>query len=131
MISGLLQRVKLTTLVVGAAGSLGLLLREGRNTPGVLLVLFVGWVMSPFLVLAWANIVSTRWSMLTQALLYLVTLSVTLGSLACYGHVIRPPAGSARGFVWVAVPPASLLLIGIVPIALSIVRRRARQEKPE
>jgi hypothetical protein len=112
-----LRSVALIAVVAGGAGSVGLMLREGRRTPRFLLVLFVIWVLSPFVALAWANLISKRWSALTRATLYGMTLIVTLGSLAIYGHLVMPPAGSARAFVFVAVPPASCLLLAIVPIA--------------
>ncbi|MEK6410571.1 MAG: hypothetical protein AABN34_26905 [Acidobacteriota bacterium] len=121
---GLLRALALIAVVAGAGGSLGLMLRAGRSTPRVLLVLFVIWVLSPFVVLAWANMVSKRWSVLTQATLYCVTLVITLGSLAIYGGVVLPPAGSPNAFVFVVVPPGSWLLMSIVvPIAAFISRR--------
>jgi hypothetical protein len=126
----LLRAVALVAVVAGAMGSVGLMLRAGRHTPRLLLVFFVFWVLSPFMALAWANMVSKRWSVLTRAMLHCVTLVITLGSLAFYGGVVLPPAGSARAFVFVAVPPASWLLIAIVvPIAVLISRRRKRRSK--
>jgi hypothetical protein len=111
-------------VVAGAVGSVGLLLRAGRRTPRLLLVLFVIWILSPFVALAWANMVSKRWSVFTRATLDCVTLVLTLGSLAIYGGLVSPPAGSPRTFVFVAVPPASWLLLTIVvPLAALISRR--------
>jgi hypothetical protein len=120
---GLLRAVALVAVVAGGMGSLGLMLRAGRRTPRFLLVLFFFWVLSPFAALAWANMTSTRWSIVTRATLYCVTLVVTLGSLAVYGHLVRPPAGSPGAFVFVAVPPASWLLMTVVPISAFILRR--------
>ena len=74
-----LRAVALLAVVAGAGSSLGLMLRAGRRTPRFLLVLFVFWVLSPFVALAWANMVSTRWSAVTRMTLYCVTLVVTLG----------------------------------------------------
>ena len=125
---GLLRAVALIAVVTGAVGSVGLMLRAGRNTPRLLLVLFVIWVLSPFVALAWANMVSRLWSVLTRATLYCVTLVITLGSLAIYGDVVLPPAGSPRAFVFVVVPPGSWLLMAIVvPIAALISRRRSHR----
>ncbi|MEK6284282.1 MAG: hypothetical protein AABO57_00910 [Acidobacteriota bacterium] len=125
---GPLRAVALIAVVAGAGGSLGLMLRAGRSTPRLLLVLFVIWVLSPFVALAWANIVSKRWSVLTRATLYCVTLVITLGSLAIYGGVVLPPAGSPHAFVFVVVPPGSWLLMAIVvPIAAFISRRRSHR----
>jgi hypothetical protein len=124
---GLQRTLALIAVVVGAVGSLALMLRAGRSTPRLLLVCFAVWVLSPFVALAWANMVSKRWPVLTRVTLYCVTLVVTLGALAFYGGVILPPAGSARAFVFVAVPPASWLLIAIVPIAALISRKLSRR----
>jgi hypothetical protein len=126
---GLLRVVALIAVVAGAVGSVGLTLRAGRSTPRLLLVVFVIWVLSPFVALAWANMVSKRWSVLTRATLYCVTLVITLGSLVIYGElvVLRPP-GSANAFLFVVVPPGSWLLMAIVvPIAAFISRRRSHR----
>jgi hypothetical protein len=123
---GLLRAVALIALVAGAGGSVGLTLRAGRTTPGLLLLLFVVWVLSPFVALAWANMVSQRWPVLTRATIHCVTLVIALGSLAIYGDLALPPTGSARAFVFVVVPPGSWLLMAIVvPIAAVISRRRS------
>ena len=123
-----LRGVARIAVVVGAVGSVGLMLRAGRNTPRLLLVLFVIWVLSPFGALAWANTVSQRWSALTRATLYCVTLVVTLGSLAMYGGLIKRPAGTANAFMFVAVPPASWALIAIaVALAALLSRRRSHR----
>ena len=124
---GLLRGVALVAVVAGAVGSVGLMLRAG-HPPLFLRVLFVIWVLSPFVALAWANIVSKRWPVLTRATLCCVTLVITLGSLAIYGGVILPPAGSPRAFVFVAVPPASwLLMVIVVSTAALISGRLSRQ----
>jgi hypothetical protein len=123
---GVLRAVAWIAVVAGAGGSVGLMLRAGHHTPRLLLILFVIWVLSPFVALAWANVVSKRWSVPTRAALYCVTLVLTLVSLAIYGGLVSPPAGSARAFVFVAVPPASWLLMAIVvPLAALISRRRS------
>ena len=125
---GLLRAVARIAVVAGAVGSVGLTLRAGRSTPRFLLVLFVIWVLSPFVALAWANMVSKRWPLLTRATLYCVTLVITLGSLAIYGNVVLPPKGSPRAFVFVIVPPGSWLLMAtVVPIAALMSRRRSHR----
>lgn len=126
---GVLRTVALIAVVAGAAGSVGLLLSAGRRTPLFLLVLFVGWVLSPFVALGWAHTRSKRWSALTRATLYWVTLALALGSLAVYywDPVLRP-AGSARAALFVIVAPASWLLIAIaLSMAAWISRRRSRR----
>ena len=54
---GRLCAAALIAVVVGAAGSVGLLLRAGQRTPRLLLVLMTIWVLSPFIALVWANVV--------------------------------------------------------------------------
>jgi hypothetical protein len=123
---GFLRAVAQIAMVAAAVGSLGLMLRAGRRTPRLLLVVFVFWVLSPFVALAWANMAAKRWSVPTRATFYCVTLVVALGSLALYGGLVAMPQGSAPAFVFVAVPPASWLLTAIVvPIAALLSRRRS------
>lgn len=124
----LLRSVALFVVVGGALGSLAFMLRAGRNTPRLLLVLFVIWILSPYALLAWANRASISWSTLTQGALYGMTLVITLISLAYYGGVLQPPAGSAAAFEFVAIPGASWAALAIVvPIAAWIARRRSRR----
>lgn len=124
----LLRIVAQFAVVAGAVGSLGFMLRAGRRTPRFLLVLFVIWVLSPFAALAWANIASRRWSILPRATVYCVTLVLTLGSLAIYGGLVVPPAGSPAAVVFVLVPPVSwVLLATVVPIAALISLRLSQR----
>jgi len=112
-------------VMAGAVGSLALMLRAGRRTPPFLLLIFVFWVLSPFVALAAADRVSTRWSVLTRATLYCAALVIAVSSLAIYGGLVSPPAGSPAAFIYVAVPPASWLLIAVaVSIAAFASRRR-------
>ncbi len=120
---GLLRAAALIAVLAGAAGSVGLMLHAGHriNSPGILRVLFALWVLSPFVVLVLANVVSKRWSLLTRATLYSLMLVLTLGSLAIYGDVALGPPRAKTAFAFVVVPPASWLLIAIlVPIAALI-----------
>ena len=125
---GLLHAAGLIAVLVGAVGSVGLMLHAGRNNPSrLLLVLFVLWVLSPFIVLVLANMVSKRWSVLTRATLSTVMMVLAVGSLAIYGDVALGPPRPKPAFVFVVVPPASWLLIGIVlPIVALVSRRPSR-----
>ena len=115
----------LIAAVIGAAGSAGLFLNASRTTPPLLRILLGAWILAPFIALAWANLVSGRWSVLARYSLYCVTLIVALGSLMFYDGLILGPTGSARGFVFVAVPGGSWLLAAImVSIAAMVSRRR-------
>ena len=118
----------LIALLLGAAGSLGLMFHVGRrNRSELLLVLFVVWVLSPFVVLAWADVVSKRWAVLTRATLYGVMLTLTLGSLTIYGRVAFGPPRPQPASAFLVVPPVSWLLTAIaLGIAARISRKHAR-----
>jgi len=110
-----LQTVALIALVVGTIGSLAIMFREGQDTPRFLLILFTIWVFAPFAALFWANIFSKRWSVVTRAALYCVMLIVAIGSLAIYSEWIDVrPSGSANAFLFVAVPPVSLVFSTVI-----------------
>src|ERR1043166_2448621 len=101
------------------------MLRAGRRTPRFLLVLFVFWVLSPFVVLAWANVAGKRWSVTTRTAIYWLTLAIALASLTIYAVVVLPPPGSPRAPVFVALPPLSWLLPAIgTPLAPLVSRPR-------
>jgi ABC-type transport system involved in multi-copper enzyme maturation permease subunit len=122
----LLRAAARIAMLIGAAGSLGFMLRAGTRTPRFLLVLFVIWVLSPFIALAWATTAALGWSALTRTTLYLVTLIVALGSLLVYALDAVGPPRAKPAFVYVVVPPASWLLLAIVvPLAAFVSRRRA------
>ena len=116
---GLLSLGSLLAALAGAAGSVGLMLRVGhRNHSQTLLTLFTIWVLSPFVALVWAHVVSKRWSVPTRATVYSLMLILTPVSLAVYEDVAfgTPRAQAAAAFL--IVPLASWLLIALVlPIA--------------
>ena len=90
------------------------MIRAGQRPPPVVVAGFVVWVLAPFVAFLFADRVSTHWPVATQVTLYWTMLLVTLGSLAVYvddamGH--RMPAAA---FVYVMVPPVSLLLSALV-----------------
>ena len=77
-----IRRLALIAVVVGAAGSVALMLRVGQRAPAFLLFLFAGWVLSPFVALAFAHGASRRWSVVEGRMLTCVMLIVSLASLA-------------------------------------------------
>ena len=102
-------------IAVGAAGSVGLMLYAGRHNPSRLLILmFVIWVLSPFVLLALASIVSKRWSDVTRATLYVVTLVLTFSTLAIYAQRVFGPPRPQAAFMFIVLPPVSWVLTAIV-----------------
>ena len=126
----LLRQAALIAVVVGAAGSVGLMIRAGRGSPQRFLLVLIGiWVISPFIVLVLATLVSRRWSVLTRAALYSVMLVITMGSLAAYGYDAVRPRKSQPAAMFVAVPPVAWLLIAtVVPLAALTSRRRGHRK---
>ena len=127
---GLLRASAHIAVPVGAVGSLGLMLWAGRrNDSRILLVLFALWVLSPFMALVLANVVSKRWSVFSRAMLHSVMLVLTLVSLAIYGDVALGPPRAKPAFVFIVVPPASWLLIAIVGAVAALISGRLFQAR--
>jgi len=122
----LLRAIALIAVVAGAVTSLGITLYKGRNNPSALLmILFAGWVLSPFLALLVANVLSQRWSVPTRVTLYILMLIITLGSLLGYGGAFSSPE-TKNAFVFLVAPLISwILIVTVIPIATSLARRRS------
>lgn len=112
-------------VVAAAAGSVGLMLRVGTRNgspiPVILLVLFTGWVLSPFAALLLAGRVSKRWPVHIQNTLHRLMLIVALVSLIVYGYVAWSPPRPKPASVFLLVPLGSWLLLTLAAVAL---RRR-------
>ena len=93
------------------------------------MILFTLWVVSPFVAGALADRISKPWSATTRATLHGAMLALSLGSLAIYA---ADASGAIRGkaaFVFLVVPPASLLLAAAaVAIAALMSARPARRD---
>ncbi len=79
---------------------------------------------APFALLAMAAILSTRWPRTLRVTLFVVTLLVTAASIAIYfddniAHRTAKPA-----FVYVAVPPASVIVSAIVLAIAAVIAKR-------
>ncbi|MDP9099590.1 MAG: hypothetical protein M3N48_11460 [Verrucomicrobiota bacterium] len=117
---GALTGLRLTAviaLVIGAAGSLGLWIHAARHPPPLLVVLFVAWVLSPYVVLGIGQVVAKRWAPGTRAALYWVTLLVAVASMGIYADDAVAHRTAHPAFVYVVVPPASWL-VTVVAIGL-------------
>lgn len=124
----LLRTVAHIALLIGAVGSVGFTLWAGQRNPSrLLIVLFVIWVLSPFVALVFASLISKDWSVLTRATLHSVVLILSLVSLVIYGQVVLGPPRAKTAFVFVVVPPLSWLLMALaVSVAALTSRRRSR-----
>ena len=110
-----LRAAGMVALLAGAIGSVGFVFHYGRRNPShLLIVLFAIWVISPFVALFAAGVVSTRWPAPTRATLYVVMLVIAAGSLATYGDAALGPPKGQGAFVFVIGPPLSWLLSAVV-----------------
>ena len=126
----ILRIISLVVLLAGASGSFYLTLREGRNDKSVLeIILFLFWVISPFLALFIASSISKRWADSTRVSVYILMLVITPFSLISYSGALKLP-GMSPAFVFLIVPPLTWLLMAIaIPIAESFSRKKTRKEK--
>lgn len=121
---GLLRIIALVVLLAGAAGSVAMTLQAGRKNEAVWLVmLFVGWVLSPFIGLLVAHLFSKQWTMLTRVIRYSLMLVITPVSLVAYRGIWDPP-GVPPGFKFLITPLVSWLLIAIILIVTLMLSRR-------
>lgn len=132
-VRGLLAFFRVAALIavlVGAVGSLGLMFYTGRRQNSrILMILFTLWVVSPFVVAALAERTSKPWSATIRATLYGAMLALSLGSLAVYAADASRPIRGKAAFVFLVIPPASLLLAAAaVAIAALMSARPARRD---
>ena len=123
-----MQVVARIALAVGAIGSLVLMFMHGR--PSVfLLILFTGWVLAPFIGLAWADRLSVRWPPSSRTWVYYLMIVIAVGSLTIYGYDVASSYG--RAVLFVAAPMvASALVLITIPIAVLAGRRSSRRVGP-
>jgi hypothetical protein len=116
-----LQKLARVAMAVGAVGSLVLMFLHGR--PSVfLLILFTGWVLAPFIGLAWADKLAACWPAAARMAVYWLMLVVSVGSLGAYGYDVATGYGRA---VWFVLVPgvAWVLILLVLPIAVLAGRR--------
>ena len=119
-----LRAVSVLVLAAGAAASLALMLRAGRNNPSRLLILmFAAWVIAPFVTLALANVYSRRWRVGVQAALQVASVIVTVGAVAAYGRVLPIPQSTKAGAIFLITPLASWAAILAVVAMASLISR--------
>lgn len=120
-----LHALGLVSTVLGAIGSLALMLYAGReNTHLSITFLFVVWVLAPFAALLIADRIAKRWPQIYQTSLYATMLVVSSSSIIVYAFDIKPTS-APHAFVYVAVPPISVALIAAVALAGILAKRRS------
>jgi hypothetical protein len=119
-----LRVAALMATLFGAVGSVGLLRHAQEHPPPLLVVLFVIWVVAPFAALALANIVSARWPRPVRLTLYVATIVVAFGSIAVYLDDNISHRTAKKAFVYVAVPPASVIACAVAVAAAAVAAKK-------
>ena len=110
--------IGITALTVGAAGSVALVFYAGRvNSPGILLLLFALWVLSPFVALGAAGKASLRWPQRAHQLVKALIVVAPVTSLAVYGRAAIQPMGRPVTAVFLMVPAVTWIAV-VVAFAL-------------
>jgi len=104
-------------LFAGAISSLVLMFYAGHNQKSILLILlFTGWVLSPFIGLFIADMISKHWLPKTRLAIYLLIIFITLASLIFYSGALNV-SGTKPAFKFLVAPLISwFLILVIVPI---------------
>jgi hypothetical protein len=118
----LLQKSAFATLITSAIGSLYLMFSAGRNQKSIILIgLFTGWVLSPFLGIFAAGNIYKQWSAGQLRSLYILMIIIAIGSLVAYTGLLVPP-GTKPAFIFLINPLVSWLLI----ITFIMISRRSQ-----
>jgi cation transport ATPase len=94
-------------LALGAFGSIALWIHAAQHPPPIIIAGFVVWVLSPFVLLGAAHVLSKRWAHSTQSALYAVTVLISIASIAVYADDAVAHRTAHPAFVYVAIAPVS------------------------
>jgi len=121
-----MRTVALAIVLVGAVGSLYFMFNAGRNQKSLfLIVCFTSWVLSPFIALLIANVISKRWSFPTRMSFFFLILIISVGSLVSYGGALSQLGTKPPAFKFLIVPLISwLLIVTVIPISRRISRKK-------
>jgi hypothetical protein len=124
----LLRKIAYIVLLAGASGSLVSLIRTGHNNKSVLLsVLFIIWVLSPFLGLLAGLVFSRRRKIFNSIVFYFLLFAVTISSLNFYSGILGFH-GPKPAFIFIVVPFFSWLLMAVVIILARSIMKKREQE---
>jgi len=116
-------------LIIGAVGSLALMLYAGRSNTHILITIgFIFWVLAPFALLALAERRSASWAPAMKTTLQTLIWVVVLGSLVIYAYRAAVPPRATGAFLFVIVPPVSVVLVLVALVIVSVMSRPSRKE---
>jgi hypothetical protein len=115
-------------LLGGAIGSVALMLYAGRtNTHTILNLLFVAWVLAPFIALSFAEAKAHHWTPAVRTTLHWVALITVVVTLALFVRRIYNVPRHQPAAVFVLVPPAAIL---VMMLALGVAKMISRRDEP-
>src|SRR4030095_3074898 len=120
-----LRTIALIVVSLGALSALGFLLNKGRHTPIILLVLYVGWVLSPFVGLLVADKIFKSWSVSTRVIFYCLMLILTLVSLVVYSGALTSTRAKPAAIFLIVSLTSWLPIVTFILIAQSRSRRNS------
>jgi hypothetical protein len=121
---GPLRAISVIAVAAGAVVSLGFMFRVGGQQASLIIIgLFTGWVLSPFVALVVADVLLKRRAALVRVTLCALMLIVTAASLVIYGNVALGPPRPQPAAMFLLVPLGSLLLM---TVALGIAMAASR-----
>jgi hypothetical protein len=119
----LLRKIALAVAVAGAIVSLIFVIHAGRNNKSIILpLLFVGWVISPFVAFIVAG-VARRWTPAAHVLLYYLTIAVAVISPVSYSGILSSP-GAKLTPVFLFVPLLAWIVIVVYSLKAAPKARR-------
>ena len=104
------------------------MLSVGRNAPPVLLVLFTGWILIPFVLVFAAVYWPVRWLTAITATVQIAALIMSIISTSVYGYfavVAQPKTPTA---IFVVVPPISLGVFIAALVAAKVIYKGRRSD---
>lgn len=124
-----LRTMAVIMLLAGALGSIGFVLNEGRHTPVFLLILFVGWVLLPYIALLIVNVLSKPWPVPARKTLCILMLLIPIGSLLIYSGIWRP-SDTRPAAIFLVVPLISyLLIVAVIAVTRKLPRNSVTNKK--
>ena len=116
-------------LIIGSVGSLALMLYAGRSNTHILITIgVIFWVLAPFALLALAERRSASWAPAMKTTLETMIWIVVLGSLVIYAYRAAVPPRATGAFLFVIVPPVSVVLLLVALVIVSVMSRPSRKE---
>src|SRR5258708_8710510 len=112
-------------ILVGVVGSVALFLRasQRKGPPPLLIVLFVVWLLSPYVLLVAARLFAKRWPPRSRSWIHLAAVVVAALSLVAYrAAALRPSEPTTAGFVLLA--PVCWLITAIAVAIAAVSARR-------